>query len=122
MLISPTITECLDCTSLKEMIEKIDCSLYELIRNKQNNESYNTDSYFSLSHFNNLSQYKRIIGKKIFNPTYPCKDISTKDLIAQANRLLYGDGECSKCVNCDPMDNSDNTTTSTSTTSTTTIM
>lgn len=96
---------------------KIDCSLYNLIKNKSNNENYATDSYFSLSQFNSLSHYKRIIGKKIFNPNYPCPDIKSQDLIAQANRLLYGDSECSKCVNCDPMLQD---TTSTSTTSTTT--
>src|SRR5688572_3487785 len=123
MLLSPQITECSDCLSLKEMMDKIDCSMYNLIKNKSNNENYSTESHFSMSQFSSLSHYKRIIGKRIFNPSYPSSDTAAQDLISQATKLLYGDTECSKCVNCDPMDNSiPSDTTSTSTTSTTTII
>lgn len=129
MILKSFTVECNDCSSLKTMIEKIDCSLYNLIKNKHNNERFNTEECFSIEQFKDLSHYKRIITKRIFSPKYPCDTYTNQDIISGAVRKLFGDWECSKCVNCDypdvpfldvPIDELETTSTSSTTTSTTT--
>ena len=116
------LTQCQDCLSLKTLIDRIDCSLYSLSRNRLNNQAYNTELCYSVAQSNQLSHLKRIVTKRIFNPNYPCESISAQDIIAKVSKNLYGDWECSKCVNCDPMDQEEDTTTTSTSTSSTTIM
>lgn len=118
MQLISTITQCNNCQSLKELIDKIECSLYLLLRNEQNNLKFNTELYFSTEHVKTLSHYKRILNARIFNPIYPDSGVKSQDLIARVNNLLYGDStNCSRCLDCyEPI----TTTTSTSTTSTST--
>lgn len=121
MLLSPQIVQCDNCMSLKDMLEKIDCSLFHLAKNRWNNEAFNVSLYTNMQRFKDLTTYRRIIHERVYNPCYMGRHIDSQDILAKAGRLLYGDGECSKCVSC-----SDNTTTttttSTSTTTTTTII
>lgn len=125
MQINPILTQCQDCISLKTLLERIDCSLYNLSRNRLNNEYYNTERCYSVEQSNHLSHLKRIVTKRIFNANYPSECTSAQDIIAAVSTQLYGDWTCSKCVNCDPMDNTspdpDTDTSSSSTTSTTII-
>lgn len=116
------LTQCQDCISLKTLIERIDCSLSNLSKNKLNNIAYNAELCYSVAQSNQLSHLKRIVTKRIFNSNYPCSSVSAQDIIAKVSQNLYGDWECTKCVNCDPMDNFEDTTTTSTSTSSTTIM
>lgn len=93
------LKQCNNCQSLKDLLEDIDCSLYNLIRNKYNNEKFNVEEYFSLEHFKDLSRYKRILTYRIYNPNYT--RVNSQDLIAQVQKLIYGDTNCSRCFDCD---------------------
>lgn len=72
--------------------------MYNLIRNKYNNDRFNTEDYFSIEHFKSLSHYKRILGIKIFNSRYT--GVEPQDLITQVSKILYGNLECSRCLEC----------------------
>lgn len=98
MLLRPQINQCSNCKSLKELLAEIECSIYNLAHNKANNEKFNTSLYFSIEHFKSLTQYKRIITTRVFNPQYT--SIATQDIITQANKLIYGNTECSQCFQC----------------------
>lgn len=114
MFLIPQIENCQNCRSLKELISEIECSLYNLITNKWNNDRFNTDNYFSLEHFDALTHYKRIVTHRIFNTSYT--GIEAQDIISQVERLLYGELECTKCHDCDKRPFFDTTTTTTSST------
>ena len=119
MLLSPQIVQCDNCTSLKDMLEKIDCSLFHLVRNRWNNEAFNVSLYTDRRRFRDLATYRRIIEERIYNACYMGRHIDSLDIMAKAGRLLYGNDECSKCVSCSEQTTT-TTTTSTSTTTTTT--
>lgn len=91
-----------------------------LARNKLNNENYNVETYYSSSQMKSLAHYKRILTRKLYNPTYLTK-VENDDLVFQVHRILFG--KCPVCIDCDIPDL--DTTTSTTmvpgtTTSTTT--
>lgn len=113
-MLKAQITECRECSSLKQLLKLLDCSLQNFLRNKLNNENYNVETYYCSDNVTALSHYKRILGRKIYNPTYMC-DVDNQDLIFQVRKILFGN--CSLCITCEE----DTTTTSTTITSSTTF-
>lgn len=111
LMLVPQITECQNCQGLKQLLVKIDCSLNNFGRNKLNSENYNVETYYCKKTVKALSHYKRILSKRIYNPTY-ISCIDNQDLIFQVRRILFGD--CPKCITCE--DDTTSTTTNTSST------
>lgn len=122
-MLTAQITNCRDCHSLKELLQSVECSLKNLLRNKLNNENYNVESYYCADTVKSLSQYKRIITRKVYNAEYLCK-IDNQDITFQVRKILFG--TCEPCITCDDdttstTSSSTNTTTFTSTITTTSI-
>ncbi len=111
-MLSPQIKECQSCGNLKSLLLQIDCSLHNFSRNKLNNENYNVETFYCSDTTTALAHYKRVLSRKIYNPTYLC-GVDNQDLILQVTRLLFG--TCPQCITCD----SDTTSTTTLTSSTT---
>lgn len=113
-MLTARINQCKDCNSLKELLKQLDCSLQNFLRNKLNNENYNVESYYCSDNVTALSHYKRILSRKIYNPTYLC-GVENQDLIFQVKKILFG--TCGTCITCEE----DTTTSTTTITSTTTF-
>lgn len=113
-MLSAQIKECKNCNSLKELRTLVDCSLQNLLRNKLNSEKYNVETYYCSDTVQHLLQYKRILTRKLYNPTYLC-GIDNADIVNQVTKILFGD--CSSCIQCEE----ETTTTTTTQTSSTTF-
>lgn len=115
------IRECTNCTTLLELITKVDCSIYNLARNQWMNKSYATELYFDPQLFKTLARLKRILYKRSFNPHYAhsrCYDAN--DIITLATRLLYKTESCPECP-CGDFDTFITTSTTNTSSSTTTF-
>lgn len=117
MQLTPRLQECQDCQTLKNLLVQVDCSLQNLLRNRLNTENFNVETYFCNGHAKTLAHYKRILTKRIYNPTYMC-DIESQDIIALVRKVLFG--TCANCIKCD--DATSTTTTIDPTTTTTTTL
>lgn len=109
---------CNNCQSLNSTYELINCSIYQLIRNKWLNQTFNTTLYFDKSRYKTLLRLKRLIKKKLLDETYPCSGYEIQDVIGIANSYLYNQNNCPVC-DCEDFTNfisSTSTSTSTSTT------
>jgi hypothetical protein len=117
---SPQIVQCDNCDALKKAYDKVECTILELMRNKLSNISYNVSLYYDQALVNKLVRYKRVITNRLYNPKYPCSQISTQDLVTLAVTTAYMGPDCSSCPKCFPPIPTTTTTTSTTSTSTTT--
>jgi hypothetical protein len=79
------------------MYNKVNCSIYQLIKNKWVGHTYNSDTYFDESQYHSLLRLKRIIYKRLYNPKYPIKLFSNDDIITIAIKLLYKSKSCPDC-------------------------
>lgn len=113
-MLSAQITNCQNCSNLKELLQSVECSIKNLLHNKLNNENYNVESYYCGDTVKALYQYKRIITRKIYNFDYLC-NIDLQDIVFQVKKNLFG--TCAPCVTCDD----ETTTTTTTLTNTTTF-
>lgn len=114
-MLIPRINQCQDCSSLKQLLKEIDCSLQNFLRNKLNNENYNVETYYCSDSVRALAQYKRVLNRKIYNPQYLC-GIDSQDIIFQVRKILFG--TCGTCITCEE----DSTTSSTTIINTTTFI
>lgn len=119
MFLSPQIAKCSNCGSLKHLYDEVECSLLDMMNRKWINTQFNTSLKFDQSLYNDLVRYKRLLYKRMFNPTYPSPSIDVQDIITQATLRVYKKGDCSQCVDCFPPIPISPTTTSTSTSTTT---
>jgi len=85
---SNLLTFCSNCQSLKNLLDKIDTSLYKRIKGKWTNVIYGTDVYFNEGVYTDLVRYKSILQKKIINPSYPDSRIDTQDIIGKITLLI----------------------------------
>lgn len=97
-MLTARIQECQECGSLKALLKLAECSIQNLLRNKLNNENYNVETYYCSNTVLSLSHYKRILSRKIYNPTYLC-GVDNQDIIAQVKKILFG--TCANCVKCE---------------------
>ena len=112
-----TTQGCSNCGSLREVYDSIECTIVDLIKRKFTNLHYNTSLSFNQGLYNDLVRYKRVVGNRLYNPSYPCSSIDYQDIITQVKLRAYKNGECSQCTTCFPA--SDNTSSSTTSSSTT---
>lgn len=114
------LTECTNCNELSTLYNKLECTILYLAQNKWQTLAYNTSAYFDQKLFNKLVRYKRIVGERMHNCTYPAPDIKTADIINQAALIAFRDGNCSQCESCFPeLETNSSSSTTSSTTSTT---
>jgi hypothetical protein len=97
----PTIQQCSNCSSIKELYSKIQCSILFLTKNKLNNSKFNTTLYFDRGRFQDLQVYERVARRRMFNSGYPSNDIDNQDIITRLMELV-DERECSQCTDCFP--------------------
>lgn len=95
-----TIGTCNDCDTLKSLYDQVECTIIDMMSNKNINMSFNVSQYYSQEHMNRLRRYRRILYKKLFNPKYTC--LSNQDIIGIIKHYVYRDADCSKCAPCFP--------------------
>ena len=91
------LKKCTTCSALQNVYNQVDCSIYQLIKNKWTNHSYAVDLYFDSTQYHTLLRLKRIIGKRLFNQNYPSGCFETQDIISLATKLTYNPTNCLPC-------------------------
>lgn len=110
------LEKCTTCTTLERICNQVECSIYQLIKNRWTNQSFNVDLYFEPTQYHILIRLKRIIKKRLYNKDYPAGCFETQDIISLATKNTYNPNKCLPC----PCSNWDEFIPSSSTSSTST--
>lgn len=113
-MLSPRLTDCIECSSISSLLASIDCKLAELSKNLYNNTIFSLNKPIDGSKMSDLLNYKRILMYKLCNEDYA--SCFSLEMIASRVRLLVGKG----CPNIPIMRRRTTTTTTSRTSSTTT--
>ncbi len=66
----PSLTNCIDCTTIPSLLEDIDCKIKEIAGSLYNNTVYSLNRTIPTEAFIDLINYKRILTYKFCNPDY----------------------------------------------------
>ena len=105
-MLSPRLTNCVDCNKIPNLLGSIDCKLKELANKQYNNIVYALNYNIDFDTMYSLLNYKRILKYKFCNTDYAYK--YTIDQIANRVRLITYGVDC-KC-DCDFTDTPPQTT------------
>lgn len=106
------LKQCTDCSTMESMYNKVDCSIYQLMRSKWLSIVYGTENDFDSAQYKTLLRLKRILNNRIYNLTYPSECYTSQDIIALAGKELYKANSCPQCY-CEDFSNFITTTTTT---------
>lgn len=85
-MLSPRLSNCVECTTIPVLLYDIDCKLKELAQKEYNNLVFSLNKKTKREVMGDLLNYKRILTFKYCNPDYaPCY---TVDMIASKVKLL----------------------------------
>lgn len=85
-MLQPSLTNCVDCTTIPALLEDINCKLKELAGNLYNNTIYSLNQPINGTVFLDLLNYQRILTYKFCNPDYALP--FTVEMIASKVKLL----------------------------------
>ena len=85
-MLSPRLTDCVDCSTIPALLSDIDCKLTELAKTEYNNIVFSLNQPIKDCVIWDLLNYKRILTYKLCNPEYAC-GYSVK-MIASKVKLL----------------------------------
>ena len=85
-MLQPSLTNCVDCSTIPVLLDDIDCKLTELARVLYNNTIYSLNQPVKGGVFLDLLNYKRILTYKFCNPEYASP--YTVEMIASRVKLL----------------------------------
>lgn len=85
-MLSPRLTNCIECSSITVLITDIDCKLTELAKNLYNNTIFALNKPVNGEAMLDLLNYKRILAYKLCNENY-AKEYSV-EMIASRVKLL----------------------------------
>jgi len=71
-MLSPRLTNCIECTTIPALINDIDARLTTLANSQYNNIVYAVNNYIPGQVVADLLQYKQILTYKLVNPDYCC--------------------------------------------------
>jgi len=86
-MISPRLVNCVECTTIPNLLSEIDCKLTDLAKKQYNN------IVFALNYPNqgvvwlDLLNYKRILTYKYVNPDYAC-DVTIATIAGKVKILI----------------------------------
>lgn len=87
-MLSPRLTNCIDCTTVSALIADIDCKLTILANNQYNNIVFILNKPFPDTVLGDLLNYKRILTNRICNPEYACA-YSTEQIASRVKLLIH---------------------------------
>lgn len=85
-MLSPRLTNCIECTTIPALLQDIDLKLTELAKVQYNNIVFSLNHYIPGTVIGDLLNYKRILTYKYCNPDYACK--FTVKMIASRVKVL----------------------------------
>lgn len=91
------LKKCTTCATLANAYSQVDCSIYQLIKNKWTNQSYNVDLYFDSAQYKMLLRLKRILWSRMYNQSYPANCFDSQDIISLATKNTYNPSRCLPC-------------------------
>jgi hypothetical protein len=85
-MLSPRLSNCVECTTIPVLLHDIDCKLKELAQNEYNNLVFSLNKKTKREVIGDLLNYRRILTFKYCNPDYA--SCYTVDMIAGKVKLL----------------------------------
>lgn len=85
-MLSPRLTDCINCSNIPSLLSDIDCKLRELANNLYNNTVFSLNREIKGIVITDLLNYKRILTFKWCNPNYASH--FTVNMIASKVKLL----------------------------------
>ena len=85
-MLSPRLTNCVDCSTISALLSDIDCKLTEMAKDQYNNIVFSLNRSINTIAISDLLNYKRILTYKLCNPDYACK--YSVEMIASRVKLL----------------------------------
>lgn len=85
-MLNPRLTNCVDCTTIPELLSDIDCKITELAKNQYNNIVFILGKQIPFDAMSDLLNYKRILQYKYCNSEWA--DNYTVENIASKIKLL----------------------------------
>ena len=86
-MISPKLTNCVDCTTIPSLLEDIDCKLTSLAKKEYNNTIFALNYPLQGVLWLDLLSYKRILQYKYCNAEYAC-DYSIQSIASKIKILI----------------------------------
>jgi len=87
-MLSPRLTNCVDCATIPSLLTDIDCKLKDLAKIEYNNLVFILNSRISGDVMSALLNYKRILTYKYCNPDY-ASDYSVEDIASKVKLLIF---------------------------------
>lgn len=85
-MLSPRLTNCIECTTIPVLLTEIDCKLTLLANDEYNNIVFMLNNYTPVDVIGDLLNYKRILAYKYCNPDYASR--YTVQMIASKVKIL----------------------------------
>jgi hypothetical protein len=117
-MLSPRLTNCVECSTIPVLLNNIDCKLAEMAKNLYNNVVFMLNRPVEGNTIIDLLNYRRILTFKYCNPDYA--GCYTVPMIASKVKILTAGCKTQPCLPC--IDSTTTTTSSSSTTTTTTTV
>ena len=71
-MLSPRLTECLECANISALLSEIDCKLTDLAKAEYNNIVFSLNKPIQGILISDLITYKRILTNRLCNSDYAC--------------------------------------------------
>jgi hypothetical protein len=69
-MLSPRLTNCIECTTIPSLLENIDCKIASIAKDLYNNTIFDLNLSINAEAMYDLLNYKRILTFKYCNPDY----------------------------------------------------
>ena len=117
-MLTPRLTDCIECADIPALLENIECKLTELAKKLYNNTVFSLNQPIDGTVMFDLLNYKRILTYKFCNPDYAGR--FSINVIASRVKILTGNCKSNCYPYIDPITTSTTSTTTTHTTTTST--
>jgi hypothetical protein len=87
-MLSPRLTNCVDCATIPALLTDIDCKLTDLANNQYNNIVFSLNYPVPGVVIGDLLNYKRILTYKFVNPEY-CSQFTVKMIASKVKILIH---------------------------------
>lgn len=85
-MLVPKITQCEECGDIQQLIQDINCKVFELSKKLYNNIVFSLNLYIDYTAMQDLLHYRRILEYKLVNQEYACN--YSVNMIASKVKLL----------------------------------
>lgn len=87
-MLSPRLTNCVDCATIPALLTDIDCKLTDLANNQYNNIVFSLNYPVPGVVIGDLLNYKRILVYKFVNPDY-CSQFTVQMIASKVKLLIH---------------------------------